>query len=114
MKISVDFAVMEQAPQVLMVEMDCNWVDLGSWTALKAVIGADNDDNVIAAQRTVNLGSSGNVLVSEGDHLIATIGVEDLVIVHSQDATLICSKRDAQGLKELVNKVREKYGEQYR
>ena len=55
----------------------------------------------------------GVVAVSEEDHLIATIGLSDLVIVHSPDATLVCKKRDAPGLKELVEKLRETYGERY-
>ncbi len=113
-KISIDFAVMEKAPRVLVVEMDCTWVDVGSWTALEAVVGADTDGNVINAPRTVNLGSRGNVVVSEDDHLIATIGVDDLVVVHSPDATLICTKSNAQNLKDLVAKVHEEHGEQYR
>ncbi|MHC4064210.1 MAG: mannose-1-phosphate guanylyltransferase [Planctomycetota bacterium] len=113
MKISIDFAVMERAPRVLVVEMDCNWVDVGSWTSLVAVLGIDSEGNVLAGERTVNLGSHGNIVVSEDDHLIATIGVDDLVIVHSPDATLICSKRDTQGLKELLAKVRSQYGDQY-
>jgi mannose-1-phosphate guanylyltransferase len=113
-KISIDFAVMEHAPRVLVVEMDCNWVDVGSWTALEAVLGTDDDGNVLAADRSVNLGSRGNVLVSEGDHLIATIGVEDLVIVHSPDATLVCKRSEAQAIKDMVAKVGERYGGEYR
>jgi len=112
-KISIDFAVMEHAPRVLVVEMDCDWVDVGSWAALEAVIGTDDEGNVLAAERAVNLGSHGTILVSEDDHLIATIGLDDLVVVHSPDATLICSKRDAQRLKELVGEVRAQYGEHY-
>jgi mannose-1-phosphate guanylyltransferase len=113
-KISIDFAVMERAPRVLVIEMACDWVDVGSWTALEAVLGADADANVLAAERAVDLASCRNIVVSQDDHLIATLGVEDLVIVHSPDATLICRKDDAQDLKELVAKVHERYGDRYR
>jgi hypothetical protein len=61
----------------------------------------------------MHLGSRGNIVVSEDKHLIATIGVDDLVIVHSPDATLICTKRDATGIKELVDNVQGEYGEEY-
>lgn len=112
-KISIDFAVMEKADRVFVVEMDCSWVDLGSWTALEAVAGQDADGNVISAAKTVTLDAKGNVLVSEDDHLIAVYGVEDLVVVHSADATLVCRKQDAQALKALVSKVNEAYPDEY-
>lgn len=113
LKISIDFAVMEKARRVLVVEMNCQWVDVGSWTAIEQVVGGDDDGNVFVAQNTINLGSRGNIIVSDSDHLITTIGVDDLVIVHSNNATLICAKRDAQGIKELVVKVKENHGDKY-
>jgi len=113
MKISVDFAIMERADHVLVVEMDCNWVDVGSFTSLESLVDGDELGNVAVCQNSLCLGSRGNILVSEQEHLIATIGVDDLVIVHSPDATLICTKRDAQGLKELVDKLRRKFNGKY-
>ena len=113
MRISIDFAVMERAERVLVVEMDCHWVDVGSWPAIESIIGADADGNVSACNTVVHLGSRGNIVVSDVPHLIATIGVDDLVIVHSPDATLICTKRDAAGIKELLDNVRHKFGDQY-
>ncbi len=113
MKISVDFAIMEHAKHVIVVEMDCHWVDVGSWPAMELVMEADGDDNVTACPQTIHLGSRGNIVVSEERHLIATVGVEDLVIVHSRDVTLICKKRDAPSLRELVHNVREQFGEEY-
>lgn len=113
MRISIDFAVMERADRVLVVEMACHWVDVGSWTAMEAVIPADADGNVSATPRVLHLGSRGNVVVSEEPHLIATIGVDDLVIVHSADATLVCARRDATSIKELVDNIRREYGEEY-
>ncbi len=113
MRISIDFAVMERADRVLVVELNCHWVDVGSWPAIESVIQADGDGNVSAAGQVVHLGSRGNIVVSMDDHLIATIGVDDLVIVHSPDATLICTKRDSQGIKELVDNVSHIYGDKY-
>jgi len=112
-KISIDFAVMEHAPRVLVVEMDCRWLDVGSWPALAEVVKPDSQSNIPAAQRVVNLRSHGNVVVSEEEHLIATIGVEDLVIVHAPDATLICHKSEAAAVKELFELVKERFGEDY-
>lgn len=113
MRISIDFAVMERADRVLVVELGCHWVDVGSWPAIEAVIEADSDGNVAACEHVMHLGSRGNIVVSEEKHLIATIGVDDLVIVHSPDATLICKRRDAQGIKELVSNIHDAYGDEY-
>lgn len=113
MRISIDFAVMERADRVLVVEMGCHWVDIGSWPAIESVVHADQDGNVSACPRVLHLGSRGNIVVSEDKHLIATIGVDDLVIVHSPDATLICTRRDTQGIKELADMIRQQFGEEY-
>ena len=113
MRISIDFAVMERADRVLVVELGCHWVDVGSWPAMEAVMQADADGNVSAGQRVMHLGSRGNITVATDNHLIATIGVDDLVIVHSPDVTLVCTRRDTQAIKELVDNVRQQFGEEY-
>lgn len=113
-KISIDFAVMERARKVLVVEMDCDWADVGSWTQLNTVLKTDAHGNITVADRVLNLGSSGITVISEdAEHLIATVGLEDLVIVHSDDATLVCKKRDAQSLKELIAKIKDAYDDRY-
>jgi len=101
-KISVDFAVMEKAERVLVVEMPCEWLDVGSWTALEQVLQADEAGNIRAGAAHRTMDAAGNILVAEGDHLIAAIGVKDLVIVAGPNATLVCHKKDVQRIKELV------------
>ncbi len=113
LRISIDFAVMERAEHVLVVELNCHWVDVGSWTALESVLPSDSDGNVAACDRVIHLGSRGNIVVTEQEHLIATIGVDDLVVVHSPNATLICKRRDAQGIKELVDNICQRFGEEF-
>jgi mannose-1-phosphate guanylyltransferase len=112
-KISIDFAVMEKAPRVLVVEMNCDWLDVGSWPALADVLDADESGNVFAAADAICVDANGNIIVGEDDHLVAAFGVSDLVIVHATDATLVCRKDDAPRLKELVEKVKERHGERY-
>ena len=112
-KISIDFAVMEKAPRVLVLEMDLEWLDLGSWTAIAGVIGADRSGNSLVASQTATLDSHANILVSEDDHLIAAVGVDDLVIVHSPDATLVCRRDQIEKIKELVAELQNKYGEKF-
>ncbi len=113
-RISVDFAIMEKAERVLVVEMDCRWRDVGSWNALAEVLSADDVGNVQTGAEVLHLGSKGTITASQDDgHLIATIGVEDLVIVHSADATLVCKKSDAQSIRELVAMLEAKWGDRY-
>ena len=53
------------------------------------------------------------MVCEDPDHLVATIGVSDMIVVHTKDATLVCPKSEAQRVKDLVGKVKDKYGERY-
>lgn len=112
-KISIDHAVMEKASHVLVVEMDLEWRDVGSWTALPGVARVDDQGNAIAAANVLAVDASGNIFVSEDDHLIAAIGVEDIVVVRSGDATLICRRDQVQRIKDLVAELERRYGPRY-
>ena len=115
-KISIDYAVMERAAQarkVLMVELNCEWLDVGSWPALEKVAEPDEAGNTVIAPNTVLLDSSHNVIVCEDDHLIALVGIDDCVVVRSDDATLICTRSDSLQLKKLVPLLEEKHGRRF-
>lgn len=112
-KISIDFAVMEKAPKVLVVEMALEWLDVGSWTALNDVLGADPSGNTHAVKHVCTRTSGNNIFVAEGDHLIAAIGVKDLVIVHSPNATLVCHRDRVQEIKDLVSQIEQDHGADY-
>jgi len=112
-KISIDFAVMEKAERVIIVEMECDWLDVGSWPALADVVDGDDAGNTLAAPQTAVLDADRNILVSESDHLIAAIGVKDLIVVHADDATLVCRQQDAQRIKELVERIKADHGDKY-
>lgn len=112
-KISIDFAVMEKARQVLVVEMALDWLDLGNWTSLPAVLGADRSGNTLALRRAVTLASENNIIVAEDEHLVACLGVKGLVVIHSPDATLICHQDQVQRIKELVEQLGQEQGERY-
>ena len=86
----------------------------GSWPALAEILPVDEHNNSIECPTGCFLDSDDNVIFSaEAGHLISTIGLSDMIVVHSRDATLICPKDQAQRVKELVNKVRDKYGEKF-
>ncbi len=115
-KISIDFAVMEQAEHVSMCELDCHWVDLGSYQALAERIGTvDEDENVTSADtRAIWLHSNNNMALStQKDHLIAAIHAEDLIIVHTEDVTMICHREETSHLKSLLQRLGKENLEQY-
>jgi mannose-1-phosphate guanylyltransferase len=119
-RISIDYAVMEPASQgrgkaqVVVVEMPVQWLDVGSWPALAETLDTDGHNNATAAPVCVLVDSDDNIVISEDPaHLVTTIGISDMIIVHTRDATLVCPKSEAQRVKELVARVREKYGERY-
>lgn len=112
-KISIDFGVMEHAPQVLLVEMNCEWLDLGSWTAIAQTGMPDDADNIALAQQSLVVKGHNNIIVSEGEHLVVALGVRDLVIVHSEDATLVCHREHEQAIKALADDRKRHFGEQY-
>jgi mannose-1-phosphate guanylyltransferase len=119
-KKSIDYAVMEPASQgkgkahVVVVEMPVQWLDVGSWPALAETLESDDHNNASSCPFSVFLDSDDNIIVSEDPaHLVTTIGISDMIIVHTRDATMVCPKSEAQRVKELVGKVKEKYGERY-
>ena len=112
-KISIDYAVMEKAHKVYMVDLNCEWLDIGSWPSLADVTELDEAGNVVVAKNAALLDSFRNVVVTEDDHLLAVLGMDDCIIVHSADATLVCNKSDSQRLKELVDLIGRKYGDKY-
>ncbi len=121
-KISIDYAVMEKActieaeqagRSVMMVELKCDWLDVGSWPALENICELDQAGNVVLAGHAAVMDSFRNVIVTEDEHLLAVLGMDDCVIIHSADATLVCNKSDAQRLKELLGEIERKFGDNY-
>lgn len=106
-KISIDYGVMEKARDVIVVLLPCSWLDVGSWSALAEVLPPEQQGNIVAAAGVELIDSKNNIIVSEDKHLLALIGLEDLVVVHSPDATLICRKDQTQRVKELVARLEQ-------
>lgn len=107
-RISIDFAVMEKAPHVSAIELDCQWADLGSFAALADVHTPDAHNNIVASTASALLDVTDSVMVTEQEgHMFAAIGVQDLIIVHSPDATLVCHKDHADKLKALLEQIEQ-------
>lgn len=105
-KISVDYALMEKANNIVMACGTFAWDDVGSWTALESHFPQDEGQNTLIGN-CQQIDSSNNIVYSK-DRLTAIIGAKDLVVVQADGVTLVCPKERAQDIKKMVVALREK------
>jgi mannose-1-phosphate guanylyltransferase len=98
-KISVDYAVMENAAKVVAIEAAFDWDDVGSWTALPRHLGHDDNGNTFRGLVTA-VNTRDSIAVSNG-RMIALCGVENLIVIETADAILVCTRDAAQEIKKL-------------
>jgi mannose-1-phosphate guanylyltransferase len=103
-RISFDYAIMEKADRVLVVEAGFDWNDIGSWQAVANYFHKDNRGN--ASNRTITaLDSNDNIVFEENGTTVALLGVHDLIVVRTRDALLVCHRREAERIKDLIGKL---------
>lgn len=103
-KISVDYALLEKATNVVVLPSGFDWDDVGAWPAVARHYRPDTAGNVSRGRVLIEQGA-GNIVFSEGRHLVTVVGADDLIVVHTPDATLVCPKDRAQDLKSLLKRV---------
>ncbi len=99
--ISIDYAVMEHAKNVAVIEAPYDWDDLGTWQSLARLSGTDRFDNTIIG-RHLGLNTTGTIIRTEDNHLVVTVGLKDCLVVHTPDATLVANKHDEESIREIV------------
>ncbi len=99
-KISIDYGIMERAEEVYMLEGDFGWNDIGSFDALSALYESDEKGNVTRAE-AVLVNCKNSIILGE-NKVIACVGLDNVVVVDTQDALLVCNKDKAQDVKEVV------------
>ena len=104
---SIDYAVMEKSRRVYVVKADIGWQDIGSWLSLTELLGKDRNNNTILGNH-VGTGLKDSVIISDKGNLIATAGLDDIIVVQSGDATLICSKEKADDLRAITELAEKK------
>lgn len=109
--IPIDTGVMERASNVEVIPALFEWDDVGSWLAVDRLNPRDEDGNVVRGEH-VGLDTRNCIVISR-DHLVASIGIEDLIVVHTPDATLICPKDRAEEVRDLVKRLAEKGQEEH-
>jgi mannose-1-phosphate guanylyltransferase len=102
---TIDYGVMEQARDVVVLPVDIGWMDVGSWASLAELLPADKDGNIFVGPHEEI--DTHNTMVFGGKRLVATIGVQDLVIVDSDDAVLVCAKQREQEVREIVERLKQ-------
>lgn len=111
-KISIDYAILEKAKNVKVIEANFSWDDAGTWKALERLNKQDDRGNTILAKHS-GINTNNCIIAGKKDHLITTVNVSDLIIVQTTDATLICNKDKDEDIKELVRKLKEQGLDRY-
>jgi len=104
--ISIDYAVLERESGICVLEAPYEWDDVGSWHALPRLLGQDDDGNTITGKHC-GVETTGCIIRGSDNHMVATLGLEDVIIVHTPDATLVAKTDDENAIKQLVEKLKE-------
>ena len=113
-KISIDYAVMERADEVVVIEAPFGWDDVGSWRALERLRPRDGDGNVIDAARHIQINTAETIARSaDPNHVLVTVGVKDLIVIVTPDATLVADKNDEEALRQVTGLLKERGWDEY-
>ena len=104
--ISIDYAIMEQSKKIALVPLDCNWKDLGSWEAIYDISEKDENGNCITGN-VIDINSKNSMIYSTSK-LVSTVGLEDTIVIETEDAVLVCDKKHSQEVKKLYNELKER------
>lgn len=106
-RISIDYAVLEKAEDIVVLEADFEWNDVGSWTAVTDLFGQDPDGNTVQGGPFIGHASKDCLVFGTDGRLVALVGVEGLVVVQTRDATLVCSRERAEEVKALLKRMEQ-------
>lgn len=104
--ISIDYAVMEHASDVVVIEAPFEWDDLGGWQSLARLAGSDKNGNTVIG-RHLGLNTRGTIVRTDDDHLVVTLGLNDCIVVHTPNATLVANRHDEEQIRQVVKRLEE-------
>ena len=111
--ISVDYAIMEKSDNVFVIAAEFDWNDLGTWGSLYDKLGTNNNGNAVVNARTLVEDASGNMIRTKSDKIVVIDGLNDYIVVDKDEVLLIFPKAKEQDIKKVLQKVKDKFGEQY-
>lgn len=106
-RISIDYAVMEHADNIVMSKGEFDWDDVGAWPAAASHFPSDAHGNVAVGAAEM-LEAKNNIVMTDSGHLVAVFGADDLVVVHTENATLVCPRDRVAELRDLVRRIKER------
>ncbi len=109
---SIDYAVMERYDNVLVVEAPFAWDDVGNWQSLARLRGADEQGNTMVG-RHLAVDTRSTIVRSDDEHLVVTVGLEDCIVVHTPEATLVANRHQEEAIRKVVEMLKERGWEQY-
>lgn len=104
--ISIDYGIMEKAGSVFVVPGEFGWNDVGSWTAVYELAEKNGQENAVQSLNATFANSEGNLVLSNSEKMISLVGVENIAVVETENAILICDLTKAQGVKEIVEQLK--------
>jgi mannose-1-phosphate guanylyltransferase len=106
-KQTIDYGIMENADRVAVIPADIGWSDIGTWASVKGLYSDDGAGNVMLGD-TIDLDSANTMVMADGERLIATIGLEDVLVIDTPDALLITRSDQSQRVKEIVEQLKDR------
>ena len=110
--ISIDYGILEKEKDMLVLPADFGWMDIGHWRAIWDMLAKEDIDNVEFGKH-VHIDSRGNLIYSINNKLVATVGLENMLIIETDDAIMVCPKTRAQDVKKIVKKLGENKMDEY-
>ena len=104
-KETIDYGIMEKAKKVTVIPVDLDWSDIGAWSSVKDLHIPDENGNVLLGD-TINIDSAETMVFAQGERLVVTIGVDDLIVVDTPNAILITKRDQSQRVREVVEQLR--------
>jgi mannose-1-phosphate guanylyltransferase/mannose-6-phosphate isomerase len=110
--VSIDYGIMEHVHDAVVVPVQCGWSDVGNWDALSSVLQHDADGNV-AFGRVASLNNKGCIFYASEGYVVAASHLQDMIVVHTKDATLVAPKDDAQAVRDIHQLLNDRKWTEY-
>ena len=111
--ISIDYAIIENSEEVMVIPASFSWNDLGTWCSLEDELPGDAESNTVVNSRFIPVEATGNIVRTESNKVVLVDGLKDYMILENDEVLLIVPKEKEQEIKHIRNEVIERYGLQF-